>query len=63
MVFCDRIRAELLDNNSKSFTVIGCDLEALKTLLGWIEQSVVAGRCEKFIDVCHYLHLFYLIPC
>ena len=55
MIFCNRVRTELLDNNSKSFTVIGCDLEALKLVLAWVEQCAIAGRCEKFLDVSHSL--------
>ncbi|KIV94757.1 hypothetical protein PV10_02489 [Exophiala mesophila] len=51
MIFCNRVRTELLDNNSKSFTVIGCDLEALKQVLAWVEQCAIAGRCERFLDL------------
>ncbi|KIX03034.1 uncharacterized protein Z518_06584 [Rhinocladiella mackenziei CBS 650.93] len=43
MIFCDRIRHNLTENNSKSFTVMGGDLTGLKNVL---EQSIV-----KFTEI------------
>ena len=51
MIFCDRMRHELMDNNSKSFTVTGGDITGLKDVLAWIQDCVLAGEVAKFKDV------------
>jgi hypothetical protein len=51
MVFCDRIRHELMDNNSKAFTVTGIDLKGLKYVLDWIKASVQEKKLVDFEKV------------
>lgn len=52
MVFCDRIRRELLDNEgTKSFTVTGGDVTGLTEVLAWIKQCVAEGSIVKYKDV------------
>lgn len=52
MVFCDRIRHELLDNpNCKAFTVTGIDLNGLKYVIDWIKASVQEKKTVDFEKV------------
>ncbi|OAP63361.1 hypothetical protein AYL99_02588 [Fonsecaea erecta] len=51
MIFCDRIRHDLMDNNSKSFTVVGGNLNGLKAVLAWIKQCVDEQSIVKFKDL------------
>ncbi len=53
MIFCDRIRHDFMDhdNTSKSFTVTGGDLTALKEVLAWIKQCVDEGSIVKYREV------------
>ncbi|EXJ87788.1 hypothetical protein A1O1_04715 [Capronia coronata CBS 617.96] len=52
MVFCDRIRRELLDNSgTKSFTVTGNDVTGLNEVLAWIKQCVSEGSIIKYKDL------------
>ncbi len=51
MIFCDRIRHDLMENNSKSFTVVGGDLAGLKEVLAWIKQCVSEESIVKLKDV------------
>lgn len=58
MVFCDRIRSEILksENSSenkplKAFTIVGGDLDAHKEVIAWIKQSVEEQSVIKFKDV------------
>jgi len=51
MIFCDRIRHDLMDNNSKSFTITGLDLTSLKNVLAWIKQCVDEQSIVKFKNV------------
>ncbi|KAK5065249.1 hypothetical protein LTR84_001087 [Exophiala bonariae] len=49
MVFCDRIRHDLMDNSScKSFTVTGINLKGLKYVLNWIKASVEEKKTAEF---------------
>ncbi|KEF61440.1 uncharacterized protein A1O9_03006, partial [Exophiala aquamarina CBS 119918] len=48
MIFCDRIRHDLMDNNSKSFTVTGIDVKGLKYVLDWIKTSVQEKKTADF---------------
>ena len=49
MIFCDRIRHELMDNSSsKSFTVTGIDVKGLKYVLDWIKASVHEKKTADF---------------
>jgi hypothetical protein len=51
MIFCDRIRRDIMDNGSKSFTIVGGDLNGHKLVLGWINQCVEEQSIVKFKDV------------
>ncbi|EXJ82998.1 hypothetical protein A1O3_06815 [Capronia epimyces CBS 606.96] len=52
IVFCDRIRRELMDNSgAKSFTVTGGDLTGLTEVLAWIKQCVSEGSIVKYKDL------------
>ncbi|KAH0848263.1 hypothetical protein FOPE_02333 [Fonsecaea pedrosoi] len=51
MIFCDRIRHDLMDNNRKSFTIVGGSLNGLKEVLAWINQCVAEQNIIKFKDV------------
>lgn len=52
MIFCDRIRHELMDNSSsKSFTVTGIDVKGLKYVLDWIKTSVQEKKTADFEKV------------
>ena len=51
MIFCDRIRHDLMDNNSKSFTVTGGNLTGLKEVLAWIKQCVSEESIIKYKEV------------
>jgi hypothetical protein len=51
-VFCDPMRKAFAKNEeSKSYTIRGGDLEALKEILKWIKECVNAKKVEKFQDV------------
>jgi hypothetical protein len=51
MIFCDRIRHDLMDYNSKSFTITGGDLTAHKETLGWIKECIAEQSIVKYKDV------------
>ncbi|EXJ67508.1 uncharacterized protein A1O5_09521 [Cladophialophora psammophila CBS 110553] len=51
MIFCDRIRHDLMENNSKSFTIVGGDLNGLKEVLAWIKQCIAEQSIVKFKDL------------
>lgn len=51
MIFCDRIRHDLMDYNSKSFTITGGDLTAHKETLAWIKECIAEQSIVKFKDV------------
>ncbi|KIW23401.1 uncharacterized protein PV07_11602 [Cladophialophora immunda] len=51
MIFCDRIRHDLMDNNSKSFTIVGGNWNGLKEVLAWIKQCVAEQSIVKFKDL------------
>ncbi|KIY03436.1 uncharacterized protein Z520_00127 [Fonsecaea multimorphosa CBS 102226] len=51
MIFCDRIRHDLMDNNSKSFTIVGGNLNGLKEVVAWIKQCVAEQSIVKFKDL------------
>lgn len=52
MVFCDRIRHDLMDNSTcKAFTVTGIDLKGLKYVLTWIKVSVQEKKTADFEKV------------
>jgi hypothetical protein len=62
MIFCDRIRHDLMDNNSKSFTITGGDLIGLKEVLDWVKECVDAQSITKYKEV--YLSASHpQIPC
>lgn len=52
MVFCDRIRHQLMDDSCmKAFTITGGDLTGLKEVLAWIKQCVGEGSIVKYREV------------
>ncbi|ETI26071.1 hypothetical protein G647_02848 [Cladophialophora carrionii CBS 160.54] len=51
MIFCDRIRHDIMDNGSKSFTIVGGDLNGHKLVLAWISQCVEEQSIVKFKDL------------
>ncbi|KIW65432.1 hypothetical protein PV04_07693 [Phialophora macrospora] len=51
MIFCDRIRRDIMDNSSKSFTIVGGDLNGHKLVLAWINQCVEEQSIVKFKDL------------
>ena len=52
MIFCDRIRRDLMNNNnSKSFTINGGDLTGVKEVLLWIKQCVSEQSIVKYREV------------
>ena len=52
MIFCDRIRRELMDNmGSKSFTIVGGDLSSHIEVLRWIKECVAEQSIVKFKEV------------
>lgn len=53
MIFCDRIRHDLMDNQGKSFTITGGDLTGLKEVLEWIKQCVAEDSIVKYKEVRH----------
>ncbi|EXJ56902.1 hypothetical protein A1O7_07246 [Cladophialophora yegresii CBS 114405] len=51
MIFCDRIRHDIIDNGSKSFTIVGGDLNGHKLVLAWINQCIEEQSIVKFKDL------------
>ncbi|KIV79523.1 hypothetical protein PV11_07079 [Exophiala sideris] len=51
MIFCDRIRHDLMDYNSKSFTITGGDLISHKETLAWIKECVTEQSIVKFKEL------------
>ncbi|KAK5190181.1 hypothetical protein LTR99_003553 [Exophiala xenobiotica] len=52
MIFCDRIRRDLMNNNnSKSFTINGGDLTGVKEVLLWIKQCVSEQSIVKYREL------------
>ncbi|KAI1629897.1 hypothetical protein EDD37DRAFT_604767 [Exophiala viscosa] len=51
MIFCDRIRHDLMDYNSKSFTITGGDLTAHKETLAWIKECIAEQSTVKYKEL------------
>ncbi|KAG9768628.1 hypothetical protein ABEF93_000472 [Exophiala dermatitidis] len=52
MVFCDRIRHQLMDNpGAKSFTMTGGDSTTLTEVIAWIKQCIAEQAIVKWKDI------------
>jgi len=52
MIFCDKIRQELMETKSKAFIISGGDKRAFKEVLEWIKDCASRESMVKFKEVC-----------